>query len=431
MAYDERSAATFQAPVFLGSLFSGDESDDDDVAATAGDAGSKSNNCSAAAAASSGSAASNGMLSAAERAQGLDCVAGSGRSLDVATGLRFEETVQEFGCLRLRLRQFDDHVRNANICWPEARLLAEWLLGNHLIATGSNTTSTPLTEEQRKRRFDQLLIGFDTGRPFPTPVSAEGKKAELPLACAPLPFTAAELCCPSCSLARRPLHVLELGAATGALVVFLRSLGVQAHSSDIADELVSANIAHNMLANGLSIGTHLPHSWGERMEELDEYIATHGAPDVLLASDVLAYENSFEALADTIARLMPERGADAPVAVASPMHQQTEGAASSCACASAAVLTAGSDAPLVQPACVEGSASITIAAAVECRCTPRPSSVMHMMWKRSHDRSLLDGFWRLLHARGFTISTRGNKVYEIRRGKHVPSTTGALVHYIK
>lgn len=295
-------------------------------------------------------------------------------------------------------------------CWPEARCLAQWLVGEHLFndeaacaaassvdAASSATAAAPAAptpasaNDRRRERFDRMLIGFPSGLPLPTS----------PVAAAPAPPILAPQCT-SCGCVRRPKRVLELGAATGALSIFLSALGVDMHTSDIDDAAVRDNIAFNYTLNGLAPVVHLSHSWGERLQDLDDYVANHGAPDVILGSDILAYEDDFEKLANTICKLMPEHAGD-------------DAAASSAASASA-------------------SSSAPASRCSEC-CPP---AMLYMCWKRSHDKSLLDGgFWRLLAGRGFRIETRGNKTYEIRRLTKEEAATeqpslpeGQFVHFV-
>src|SRR4051794_19258584 len=99
MAYSEASAARFEAPVFLGGMFGGgggESSDEEGESAASGSHGAHA------------SAAAAGVLSRAERAA------------ELSQSARFETTSQSFPHINMHIRQFDDHHRNANICWPEA-----------------------------------------------------------------------------------------------------------------------------------------------------------------------------------------------------------------------------------------------------------------------------------------------------------------------
>ena len=117
-----------------------------------------------------------------------------------------------------------------------------------------------------------MLIGFPSDLSFPTSIVRAG-----PLA-APLPSVP----CAACGHIRRPKRVLELGAATGALSIFLSSLGVDVHTSDIDDAAVTDNIAFNYTLNDMDVPIHLPHSWGVDMHRVDAYVQQHGAPDVVI-----------------------------------------------------------------------------------------------------------------------------------------------------
>jgi hypothetical protein len=370
MAYSECAASRFSAPVFLGALFGGGGGE------------------------SSGEEAEGhlfGLGVASKHDKDLDASI-AGRSVD-ANGVRYEVSTQDFPRMRILIRQFDDHPRNANICWPEARCLAEWLVGEHMDGTdfeddageeaaspsspasracavvgrGSEGSESPSVLELRKRRFDQMLIGFRTNAAFPTSTVTAGV-VHLPVS----------RLCPACGQRKRHKRVLELGAATGALCIFLASLGVDVDTSDMNDPVIGANIAHNFYLNGMDPAPHLAHTWGSEMETtLRPFLARHGHPDVILGSDILAYEEDFEKLAETICELMPG------------VRQHTWTAASEC------------------------SASAATSEAL-CLCMYEP--VMYMCWKRRHNKSLLEGgFWKLLHERGFEICTRGQKVFEIRR----------------
>ena len=221
--------------------------------------------------------------------------------------------------------------------------------------------------------------------------------------------------CLECGHPRRQLRVIELGAATGALAIFLAALGVDIHTSDIDDTLVTENIACNFTLNGFKQpAVHLPHTWGEELHKVDSYVQEHGAPDVILGSDILAYEESFGTLADTIEHLMP---------------------ISSTTAESAAAASASSDAPAASTAASTASTAASAAASPSSssRCSLcHPPAVLLMCWKRSHNKSLLDdGFWRVMHERGFGITTRGNKTYEIRRGRREIGKGQSYVGFVK
>jgi 2-polyprenyl-3-methyl-5-hydroxy-6-metoxy-1,4-benzoquinol methylase len=374
MAYSEESAARFAAPVFIGNMFATESDEEEDQL--------RENNARA-------SQAEFGLTNTSALNNNNNSTTEVIRTVD-ASGMRYEQTIQQFPHINIKIRQFDDHHRNANICWPEARCLAEWLIGEHIPESSQtshdvNSVTAAISEsrsEGRRARFDRMLIGFPSGLSFPSST----------IAAAPSPALSASPVCNNCGQHQSgSKRVLELGAATGALAIFLSTLGVNMHTSDIADPAVTNNIAHNYTLNGMDIPIHFPHSWGENLNEIDEYITKYGAPDVILGSDILAYEDDFEKLADTICRLMPSPNSDS---------------ASKCP-----------------------------------SCTYIPT--LYMCWKRSCNQSLLDvGFWKLLHECGFHITTSGQKTYEITRPtgsaaetalKYSGLTTllpGQYVHYL-
>lgn len=246
-----------------------------------------------------------------------------------------------FGAQSLRIRQFDEHATNAHAVWPECRFLAGWLSGER--EDGSID----------RERLERMLIH--------PPQSAVAAPA------APPP--------------RRRLRVLELGAACGALSLFLAMEGVCITASDIDDEIVTSNLRANAEANGVRVRGDeetdddsssesdqpslrlLPHTWGRNLDSLRAHIARHGPFDVIVASDILNYEKEFGSLVDTLSLLMPrphKRQADEP--------QQSA------------------------------------------------DSVFYMVWKRRGKGSAQAAlFFDLLRAADFDVQTAGAGVYEIRR----------------
>lgn len=189
------------------------------------------------------------------------------RDTDYNSSLLYETLKFQFLDTSLRLRQFDDHPTNANALWPEATYLAEWIAGvdKHAEPTIINEHRPPPRVDIDERRLQSLLIGPNPARPY---------------------------------------RVLELGSATGALSIYLRIHGVDIVSSDLDDSVITANIAHNFGLNGLSV-KHWPHSWGRDLDQLRARCESEGEFDVILGSDLLAYEDSFDALAQTLACLTP------------------------------------------------------------------------------------------------------------------------------
>ena len=170
----------------------------------------------------------------------------------------FYETIQyQFLDRSLLIRQFDDHPTNANALWPEATFLAEFLTATHTFAPPNQPTAPP--------SLNTLY-----------------------------------------SLLPRTARVLELGSATGALAIYLRLHGLHVTTSDVPDPLVTDNIAHNCQLNSVQ-HEHCEHRWGDVVglrAELDR--RGSGGWDVVLGSDLLAYESSYEGLSETMGVLLPE-----------------------------------------------------------------------------------------------------------------------------
>ena len=176
----------------------------------------------------------------------------------------FYETVQyQFIDSALLIRQFDDHPTNANALWPEATFLAEFLTATGTFAPADNPAAPPSLATLHSL----------------------------------LPPTA---------------RILELGSATGALAVYLRLHGLHhVTTSDLPDPLVTSNIAHNCQLNYVPF-EHFEHRWGDLVGLRAELARRGGSGwDVVLGSDLLAYESSYEGLSETISVLLPEGEADA------------------------------------------------------------------------------------------------------------------------
>ena len=97
-------------------------------------------------------------------------------------------------------------------------------------------------------------------------------------------------------------RILELGAATGALAIFLvRACGLDVTTSDVDDGEVDEAIAENFRLNGAAPPPHLAHTWGAPLPP--------DAPrfDVVLASDILLYVRAYPALVDTLEALCAPR----------------------------------------------------------------------------------------------------------------------------
>ena len=176
----------------------------------------------------------------------------------------FYETIQyQFLDTSLVIRQFDDHPTNANALWPEATFLAEFLTATNTFAPADNPTAAPSLATLHSL----------------------------------LPPTA---------------RIVELGSATGALAIYLRLHGLHhVTTSDLPDPLVTSNIAHNCQLNHAP-HHHFEHRWGD-VAGLRAEVERRGGGgwDVVLGSDLLAYESSYEGLSETVGVLLPEGEAGA------------------------------------------------------------------------------------------------------------------------
>jgi len=344
----------------------------------------------------------------------------------------------------LRIRQFDEHVTNANAVWPEARFLAGWLCGEK--EDGS-------IDHARLRR---LLIDHESN----TNVGAASAAAATSVA---LSATAAVPPLPTPHPPRRQKRVLELGAATGALSLFLALHGVNMTASDIDDEIVMGNIAHNIRLNlpkdmwpaevaervgdeekADDVKTHLPppcapripngsihllpHTWGRNLDSLrvdvaafksDENSGTHTSTgtgersagsgsgsgdgfDVILASDILNYEKEFQSLVETLCVLMPRPALQQSNAES--QHSSTTDHAHAVTQRSPGLSSSSSSLPSSS-----GLSSAPVA-------TPVGGCVFYMVWKRrSKGKEQQNLFFSLLQQHHFQVRTEGQKVFEIRR----------------
>jgi hypothetical protein len=99
--------------------------------------------------------------------------------------------------------------------------------------------------------------------------------------------------------------IVELGAATGALTLFMASRGFHVTTSDIDDGgEVAENIAHNFALNGLPVPRHVPHTWGDGWPSA---VSADQAPlprfRFVVASDILLYVSAYPALVTTLCEL--------------------------------------------------------------------------------------------------------------------------------
>ena len=112
--------------------------------------------------------------------------------------------------------------------------------------------------------------------------------------------------------------VLELGAATGALAMFLSTppRSFQVITSDIDDGGdVEANISHNFKLNDLESVMHMPYTWGNdlvaSLKQLnDKYKTDVTFPQFkyIVASDILLYVSAYPALVESLVKLFELSG---------------------------------------------------------------------------------------------------------------------------
>ncbi|XP_057860164.2 uncharacterized protein LOC131068897 isoform X2 [Cryptomeria japonica] len=97
----------------------------------------------------------------------------------------------------------------------------------------------------------------------------------------------------------RDRRIIELGSGTGALAVFLKkSLHVDITTSDFEDNEIEENIAHNCIANRISVLPHIRHTWGE------EFSTQNPDWDMIIASDILLYVKQYPNLINTLLFLL-------------------------------------------------------------------------------------------------------------------------------
>jgi len=113
----------------------------------------------------------------------------------------------------------------------------------------------------------------------------------------------------------RDERILELGAATGAMSIFLRQppFSLNVHTSDIDDEgEVQENIRHNFSLNGLGPPLHVPHTWGTGWLKSCERAGVNCPTEYkyIIASDILLYVSAYPALVQTLVELFSNMPAD-------------------------------------------------------------------------------------------------------------------------
>lgn len=172
----------------------------------------------------------------------------------------YEISTIQIGSENLKIRQFAFHEANANQIWP-----------------GTFTLSTFLT------------------------INIERLK---------------ELQAPNCT-------ILELGAATGAMSIYLSKTpyNLRVHTSDIADAgEVEANIAFNFELNGVAVVKHIRHTWGngwvndcKTADQLSRSCNSSASTlrgrtqySFIIASDILLYVSAYPALVQTLGEIFDD-----------------------------------------------------------------------------------------------------------------------------
>jgi len=92
-------------------------------------------------------------------------------------------------------------------------------------------------------------------------------------------------------------RIIELGTATGITSIYLKKIGYDITSSDLDDGETTENIKHNYSLNNVDI-PHITHTWGS------EFPADKNNFDIVIASDIILYENHYKELLYTLQQLM-------------------------------------------------------------------------------------------------------------------------------
>jgi predicted nicotinamide N-methyase len=97
----------------------------------------------------------------------------------------------------------------------------------------------------------------------------------------------------------RGRRILELGSATGAFALFAATAGLDLTTSDVDDGEVEETIQSNFALNGFAQAPpHWAHTWGSEVPA-----SMRGAFHYVLASDILLYCASYDALVRTLTAL--------------------------------------------------------------------------------------------------------------------------------
>jgi 2-polyprenyl-3-methyl-5-hydroxy-6-metoxy-1,4-benzoquinol methylase len=299
----------------------------------------------------------------------------------------------------LRIREFDDHVTNANAVWPEARFLAGWLCAEQ----PDGTVDRQLLRRRLIDGEEAANIAATFSADLASPVNSLPPAAASAAAFAAAP-PSAPAAVPPVPHPDRRMRVLELGAACGALSIFLARCGVRMTASDIDDAVVMANLRANATLNGLSEAQMpvLPHTWGQNLDVLRRHLESEGPYDAIVASDILNYEKAFPDLVATLCVLMPR-----------PL-QEASGAAVAAPAAAAGAPAAEASSSVPSHA-TSAASSLSIAPSSSLPST-RPCCTLHMVWKRrAKGRAQEADFFSLLREANFNVHTDGQKVFRITR----------------
>lgn len=308
---------------------------------------------------------------------------------------------------------------------PESRFLAGWLCGEREDGTIDMDRLRSLLIDLKPTDPSAVAAAaaaaVENHRSASAPTAAASIAAESTSA-APLPVAAISTSiAPSSSpSSSSPLQspprlpqkrVLELGSACGALSIFLSLLGVAMTASDLDDPIVTANIEYNAQLN--AVPPHLlrtmPHTWGQRLERVSDIMRSEGPYDVIVASDILNYEDQFDDLVNTLSVLMPRPTTTTTTATSA--NENDEATSASAATAASAPSSAASSPP---------SASATTAASSTASPSSSPSAppgcIFRMVWKRrSKGRDQEKSFFDRLRANHFHVEALPAKVFEISR----------------
>jgi len=98
----------------------------------------------------------------------------------------------------------------------------------------------------------------------------------------------------------RNKKIIELGSGTGIVSIYLRKQGYEITSSDIPDDDTTNNIKCNCELNRVEF-KHIPHLWGNKFpDEFNDF-------DVILASDIILYENHYNELLHTLKQILSKK----------------------------------------------------------------------------------------------------------------------------